>query len=229
MQVFDPDILREMMLGRQGETWDYDEEGVPRMNEFGQQQLDAYKAGNAPEDNYFVRWGSTNRFPTTWPILRDNSLHPDGYPIDFATITREYMISTMTNNISKDICEHYGVELPSDAQYKAGSLDFRNDCGEAITSSLSSLDREQLHILSSAEAILNDVWVDLTMAETEEEWNALRDKTLRQLTALGEPEVFEAFRQKWDAAAAIIVPLVQEAQIANGIEPYTPDQYKGHP
>ena len=74
--------------------------------------------------------------------------------VDFATITREYKIATMANNISRDICEHYGVELPTDSFYKAGGLDFRNDCGEAISSCMSSLNRDQLNILSKADELL---------------------------------------------------------------------------
>ena len=93
---------------------------------------------------------------------------------------------------------------------------------------MSDLNRVQLRILSEAEEILEGVWVDLTLAETDGEWNAIRDDTIRKLTELGEPEVFEAYKRQWDAAAAVIVPLVRQAQIANGIEPYTPEQYKGH-
>ena len=224
----DPDFLREMYLGRQGETWDYDAEGVPRMNEYGQQQLDAYLAGKATPDNYYVQWGGFNRMPANWPVLRDNKMHPDGHAIDFATISREYAIATMTNNIALDICEHYGVDLPTDAHYKAGGLDFRNDCGEAITSCMSSLNSQQLHILSSAEAILEGIWIDLVLAETNEEWSAICADAISRIIDLGEPEVFQAYQKKWDEAADIIVPLVRQAQIANGIEPYTPDQYKDH-
>ena len=71
--------------------------------------------------------------------------------------------------------------------------------------------------------------MDLALAETDEEWNTIRDETIRQLTELGEPGVFEAYRLQWDAAAAIIVPLVRDAQISNGIEPYTPEQYERFP
>ena len=127
----------------------------------------------------------------------------------------------MTNNISTDICNHYRVKLP-------GGLDFRNDCGEAITSCMSTLNRDQLRILSVAESILDDIYVDLCLAENDTEFNALRDKTIRKLIELGEPEVFEAYKKLWDEAAAVIVPLVSEAQIANGVQPYTPDQYKNH-
>ena len=216
-------------MGQQGLTWDYDEAGAPKMTEYGQAQLDAFRAGIPQEDNFYMRWGSYSSLQWAWPLLRDNVIHPDGYPLDFATISRENEVAGMTNNISKDICEHYGVELPTDAFYKAGGLDFRNDCGEAITSCMSSLTREQLHILARADAILNDVWVDLSLAESDEAWNALRDETIRQLTELGEPEVFEAYRKQWNAAAEVIVPLVREAQISNGIEPYTPEQYERYP
>ena len=225
----DPYFLREAMMGEQGVTWDYDAEGVPRMTDYGRDEWEAYSSGKASEENYYVRWGSYRELSSDWPLLRDNVIHPDGYPLDFLTISREYAISHMTNNISKDICSHYGVELPTDAHYKAGGLDFRNDGGEAITSCLSSLDRNQLHILANAEAILKDVYVDLILAGTDEEWNRLQEETIRRLTELGEPEVFEAYRRKWDAAAAVIVPMIRQTQIAHGIEPYTPEQYKGHP
>jgi hypothetical protein len=224
----DPDFLRDVAMGERGVTWDYDADGVPQMTEYGQEQFTEYRKGNAPEDNYYTQWGTYGDLTGAWPLLRDNVIHPDGYSLDFVTITREYAKATMTNNISKDICEHYGVELPTDAFYQAGGLDFRNDCGEAITSCMSSLTREQLRILTKAEAILNGVWVDLALADTDEEWNTIRDETIRQLTELGEPEVFEAYRLQWDAAASIIVPLVREAQIRNGITPYTPEDYAGY-
>ena len=221
----DPDFVRELTLGRRGETWDYDSDGVPRMNEFGQEQLDAYKAGSTSPDNYFVRWGSFDKMPSNWPILRDNTTHPDGYPVDFATLTREYKSATMASNISRDICEHYGVELPTDAFYQAGGLDFRNDCGEAISSCMSSLNRNQLRILTEADEILKYNQVDLILAETDEQWKALREKTIQKVISLGELSVFETYRRQWNRAAEVIVPLVQQAQASNGVEVYTPDVY----
>ena len=70
--------------------------------------------------------------------------------------------------------------------------------------------------------------MDLVLAETDAEFIELRDRTVRKLTELGEPAVFEAYKLKWDEAAAVIVPLVREAQIANGVQPYTPEQYQNH-
>ena len=49
------------------------------------------------------------------------------------------------------------------------------------------------------------------------------------LTELGEPEVFRDYREKWSAAAEVIVPMVRQVQIANGIEPYAPEQYERKP
>ena len=93
---------------------------------------------------------------------------------------------------------------------------------------MSSLNRDQLRILTDAEALLGDVRVDLCLAQSDEEFAALRDATIDKLIEMGEPEVFEAYRELWDAAAAVIVPLVREAQIANGVQPYTPEQYQNH-
>ena len=226
--MYDPDFVRELTLGRKGETWDYDENGIPRMNEYGQQQLAAYRAGSTDPDNYFVKWGSFDIMPSNWPLLRDNSAHPDGNPVDFATINREYEAATMTNNIARDICEHYGVELPTDAFYKAGGLDFRNDCGEAISSCLSSLNRNQLRILSEADTLLEDVMVDLILADSDEKWDSIQDETIRKLVKMDEPAVFEAYQKMWNDAADVIVPMVREIQMRNGVEPYTPEQYAGY-
>ena len=224
----DPCFLRDAIMGEQGVTWEYGPDGAPRLTDYGREQLAEYAAGHPPADNYYYRWGTYGDFSGCWPLLRDNTLHPDGYPLDFVTLSREYKMATMTNNIARDICEHYGVELPSDAWYQAGGLDFRNDCGEAITSCMSSLSRDQLRILTEAEAILDEVRVDLCLAEDDKEFNDLRDETVRRLIELGEPEVFTAYKQLWDTAAAVIVPLVREAQIANGVQPYTPEQYRNH-
>ena len=128
-----------------------------------------------------------------------------------------------------DMCEHYGTELPTDAFYQDGGLDFRNDCGEAITSCMSSLSREHLQILAGADAILQNAQLDLILAETDEEYKAIQEDAILRIVSLGEPEVFRSYQEKWNAAAAVIVPLVREAQIANGIEPYTPEQYERFP
>ena len=225
----DPYFLREAALGKQGVTWDYDKDGVPQMTEYGLEQMRAYKTGAAGPDNYYAKWGSYSDLPNNWPLLRNNMPHPDGYPLDFYTISREYMKETMTSNVARDICSHYDVELPSDAVYKNGGLDFRNDCGEAISSSITSLDRDQLHILDNAEALLNEVRVDLICAETDQDFTKIQDETIRKLIEMDEPAIFRAYQKKWNAAADVIVPLVRQVQTENGITPYTRDQYDRFP
>ena len=224
----DPYFLREAAVGRQGVTWDYDENGIPRLNEYGLAHLDEYTRGSPSPDNYYLQWGVYGGLTDRWPMLLKLSKHPDGYPLDFVTTTREYMIANMTSNISKDICEHYGVELPTDAHYQLGAMDFRNDCGEAITASLSSVSRAQLQILKEADAIMESTWRDLCVAETEEEFLRIRDETIQRVIATGEPEVFREYQKMWNTAAAVIVPMSQEVQRSRGVEPYTPEDYAGH-
>ena len=191
-------------------------------------QMDEYTRGSPSPDNYYLQWGVYGGLTDRWPMLLKLSKHPDGYPLDFVTTTREYMIANMTSNISKDICEHYGVELPTDAHYQLGAMDFRNDCGEAITASLSSVSRAQLQILKEADAIMESTWRDLCVAETEEEFLRIRDETIQRVIATGEPEVFREYQKMWNTAAAVIVPLSQEVQRSRGVEPYTPEDYAGH-
>ena len=217
----DPTFVRECAVGQRGVTWDYDENGVPRMNEYGVAQM----AGERTQDNYFYRWNGPNALPNNWPMLRSNALHPDGWPLDFYTNNREYALSTMTDNVSRDMCEVYGVQLPSDAFYAAGGLDFRNDCGEAISACITDLNADQMGVISAADAILEAALIDLVFAESDEAFDAIRAEAIQKIVGLGEPEVFTAYRAKWNAAAEIIVPLVMEAQKANGIEPYTAVDY----
>ena len=70
--------------------------------------------------------------------------------------------------------------------------------------------------------------MDLLLAQTDEEWEAIRDEKIRELVELGEPEVFKAYQKKWNDAAEVIVPLVQKAQVRNGVTPYTPEEYADH-
>ena len=225
----DPSFLRDVAMGEEGVAWKHDDDGVPVMTEYGQKQLDAFRAGDPPKDNYYVQWGTFSDLTSAWPLLRNNALHPDGYPLDFGTISRDYAIASMTNNISKDICDHYGVELPTDAFYQAGGLDFRNDCGEAISSCVSgSLNRDQLRTISDSETVLSSFWVDLVFAESDAEWDELQSNAIGLLIGLGEPEIFEFYKRQWDAAAEVIVPMVHETQRRNGVTPYAPEDYADH-
>jgi hypothetical protein len=225
----DPAFVRECAVGQRGVTWDYNNNGEPQMNEYGKAQMDAFLTGNRSNDNYFYRWGGPNSLPNNWPILEANTLHPDGWPLDFYTLNREYARSTMTSNVSRDMCEVYGVQLPSDAFYETGGLDFRNDCGEAISACITDLNAEQLGIISAADALLDAALVEAVFAASDEAFEAIRSETIQSIIDLDEPAVFEAYRQKWDAAADVVVPLVVAAQRANGIEPYAPEEYEKLP
>jgi len=138
-----------------------------------------------------------------------------------------WLMEQTAKGIWNRICAHYGVELPTDAHYMLGARDFRNDCGESITASLSSLSRDQLQILKEADAIMESTWRDLCVAETEEEFNEIRDETIQRVIETGETEVFRAYQKMWNAAAAVIVPLSHEVQRSRGVEPYTPEEYAG--
>ena len=68
------------------------------------------------------------------------------------------------------------------------------------------------------------------MTEREKQvYDALSDQCARREYCVSDIRRKALERLEWDAAAAVIVPLVRQVQAANGIEPYTPEQYAGHP
>ena len=59
--------------------------------------------------------------------------------------------------------------------------------------------------------------MDLILAETDEEWETLRDETIRKLIELDEPAVFEEYRKMWnDAAGSVVVHDVPAGTFAAG-------------
>ena len=120
------------------------------------------------------------------------------------------------------------VDLPTDAFYKMGGMDFRNDCGEAISALMTGLDADQLRIIASAQDVLESHQADLWMAETEDEFNSIQKDMLEEIASYGEPEVFKVYQEQWDAVAKIMGPLVQEAQAINGRPPYTEADYANY-
>lgn len=223
--MYDPTFVRTIFLGEQGVTWDYDENGVPQMTEFGIEQFEAADKNENP-DNYFYHWGDT---PNNTVGLRGNLLHPDGYSINFYSDSREYAETHVTNNVAKDMCEYYEVVLPTDAVYTQGGKDFRNDAGEAISSVMTGLNADQLRVIASCDEILEGRQADLIMAETEEEYLEIQTEMLEEIKSLGEEEVFLAYQEQWNSVAEIMVPLVHEAQALNGREPYTEEDYINMP
>lgn len=220
--MYDPDYMRIAWIGEQGVSWDYDENGVPQMTEFGIQQLKEYSKDSSNKENYFYRCCND---PYSILGLRNNVSHPDGYPLDFYTVSREYAIANTTDNVAKDMCEWYGVELITDAFYAAGNFDFRNDCGEAISTVMNGLDSDQLRVLTSAQEVIESYRGAMITADTEEEFNMLLEHALEEIKDLGEADVFAVYKEQWDKVADLMRVQIFEAQSANGREPYTEEQY----
>lgn len=221
---YSTDFMREAYMGEQGVTWDYDENGVPQMNEYGKEQFAASRdPSRNNESNYYYNLGGRITNATGY---NDNIIHPkDGYPLNFYTLSREYSVEHM-NGLYKDVAEWYGVELPMDAVYAAGNFDFRNDCGEAIDSLMSTaLDSDQLKIITSAQEILDSYQADLIMCESQEEFDALKASILEEIAATGEADVFAAYQAEWNRIRDIMVPILTELNEANGIPSYTAEQY----
>lgn len=219
MQVFnlmyDLDFMRWVYSGDQGVHWDYDENGVPHMTEYGIESKangDAFWSTDEGAGGHGERW---------WHMFGYNpaTKHTDGYPLDLA-MTRDVAIAAQTPK-SKLICDAYGVEYYADA-YEI-EKDYRNDLGEPISSTITDISTADKRILAECDSLLEASMATLIMSETDEEFEANKAEVLEALEELGEPEVFQRYKEKWDASKEIMMAKHAEFMAANGYELYPVD------
>jgi len=219
MQVFnlmyDLDFMRWVYSGDQGVHWDYDENGVPYMTEYGIESKtngDAFWSTAEGAGGHGSRW---------WFMFGYNpaTKHTDGYPLDLA-MTRDVAIATQSAK-SKLICDAYGVEYYADA-YEI-EKDYRNDLGEPISSTITDISTADKRVLAECDSLLEASMATLIMSETDKEFEANKAEVLEALEELGEPEVFERYKEQWDASKEVMNAKHAEFMAANGYELYPVD------
>lgn len=219
MQVFnlmyDLDFMRWVYSGDQGVHWDYDENGVPYMTEYGIESKtngDAFWSTAEGAGGHGSRW---------WFMFGYNpaTKHTDGYPLDLA-MTRDVAIATQSAK-SKLICDAYGVEYYADA-YEI-EKDYRNDLGEPISSTITDISTADKRVLAECDSLLEASMATLIMSETDEEFEANKAEVLEALEELGEPEVFQRYKEQWDASKEVMNAKHAEFMAANGYELYPVD------
>lgn len=213
-KMYDVDFLRECYSGEKGLTWDYDENGVPRMTD------EAIAARASGIDKYWMRdFGAHGYVAHSLYGMTSATLHDDGYPLDL-TLTRDVAIAAQTE-LQKDIAKAYGVDYYMDA-YMNCSKDFRNDIGTSICSCI-SVDADDRRIISACDEVLTYGMSLLICAESDEEFEEIKAELVEEIKALGEEEVFASYKAKWDSVKEIMQPLLLAALEANGLTPYPVD------
>ena len=211
--MYDLDFGRYIYSGEQGVTWDYDENGVPHM--FEEALADKSNGGDYWQTGE-GKGGHSTRYTKIFGY-NPAVIGTDGYPLDLS-LDKEAAVLAQ-NNIDKDIAAVYGVKYFGDA-YPDGTMDFRNNVGEAVSGLIADLPMDSQRVLEYCDSVLESNMANLIMCDTEEEFNELLDEIVAEVVAAGEPEVFEAYKAEWDRLVGLMIPVRDEMLEAAGLEAF---------
>ncbi len=212
--LYDEDFCRYAYSGPQGETWDYDENGVPHMTE---EALADQAAGGAmwtatAGNGFGLRIGWLTGYN---PAVR----HSDGYPMNLA-YTKEAATKAQAP-IDRDMAAYYGKEYILDIY--ADMTDFRNDFGENIAGTMSQIPTDKLRVIEACNDIEESGKATLLFCESDEEYNAAVEEMQAEMRAMGIEEVYEWYKGEWDKSKDLFNGLREDALNALGFEMYPID------
>lgn len=211
--IYDEDFCRQLYSGEQGVTWDYDENGVPKMTD---EALADKAAGGLywkdPSDGGAGYYGRITYLTGYNPGV----LHSDGYPMNLASVPES--AAKAMDPVQVDMCETYGVEFINDIF--DGMTDFRNDMGEAIAACMTEIPMDKLRVIEQCNDILEVGKATLAFCESEEEFNAAAEEICAELRATGIEEIFEWYQGEWDKVKDLFNATREANAAAIGLELY---------
>ena len=199
--LYDPDNARIYFCGIQGESWDYDENGVPYLFE---ETLQASREGK-------LEWKAplTALMPYT-----DTGRHTDGYYYDLFQMD-EYVHDSL-NPFRKAVSDYYGVACVPRAQQKlveeGRTFDSSYDCGQAISAGIGNLPLDIKRILDTCNDIFYRAMPKLVMAQSYEEFQKVQADVLKQIEEADEATAWEWVSEAYAASRAIVEPIFMEAR-----------------
>ena len=195
-EMFDENVIRELYCGKQGEYWDYDENGQPHL-------FDATFEKQAAGE---MNWGLSG-LNMLMPYSA-TTLHTDGAYINL--FEQEEYRSRGLNALQKDFCEYYGMDYPGQLQQQmadAGdTIDLSNDRGQTISACISNIPMDIKRILDACNDILDRAMPRLVMAESDEEFNAIQQEVMQQLEEAEEKSAWEWALEQWNIAKEKVDP-----------------------
>lgn len=203
LDYFDnPDALREFYSGAQGEFWDYDANNVPGLTE---EALALRVAGGTPWDQTGLNGAETGGIFSNMSGSSGSTLHSDGGQFDLFADIR--YISDTLNAAEKDFCEYFGVTYPAEVhvnQVKAGiTHDRRNDPKDLFMVTVAPPEDMKL-IETTLIGIAENNIVELVTAETEEEFNEIKERVLSDFVASGADELFAWAEAEYERANTML-------------------------
>jgi hypothetical protein len=202
--LHDPDNIRMMTVGIQGETWDVDGSGVPFL-------FDATVQGKTTNSEDYKNSVGAFNFDMGFQMLMGTSLHPDGYKYDLFTDPR-YKTSSYSV-LEKDYVNHYNaktVEEPSMDIINSGAApDMRYDFAQTAAIGIGEVPSDTKRIIEASTDIIYRAIPNLVMAESDQEFEEIRERVLSDIAAAGEDESWtwaqDAYSEAKTSVEAILV------------------------
>jgi len=199
--VYSEEVQRAVYCGFEGTYWNY-VDGVPTLTD---EAIALYSGGG--DANQYVGLGGAGPFC----MIQTSEFHSDGYLLDLFD-TPEMRALGMTY-LQKDVAAFYGVTVPAEAGYQyvldGVTVDWSNTYGtELMACAMEPVTPDIGRILTKCNDILYRNIADLVMAETAEEFNALRESIIEELKAADEATAWEWCLNEFNSAKETLKPIM---------------------
>ncbi|MBD2871367.1 type 2 periplasmic-binding domain-containing protein [Paenibacillus arenilitoris] len=202
VQLFDfldsPEGNRLHYSGVEGKHWEY-KDGVPTIM---QSTIDLRNSGNSDE------WSKTG-IGSMHNIIGagGKSKHPDGYAYDLFQ-TKEALLATLSP-LQKDFAKHYNVEYPGQLQMnmvaEGKHFDQSSSLAATINIGIGGAPSDISRIDAKMDEIATKAIPTLVMAKNDEEFNAARDKFIKDINAAGADKAWQWWQQQWNASREYVM------------------------
>ncbi|WP_435170614.1 hypothetical protein [Paenibacillus glycanilyticus] len=193
-----PEGNRLHYSGVEGKHWE-NKNGVPTLL---QSTIDLRNTGSQEE------WaktgiGSMSNFIGAGGKSKD----PNGYPYDLFQ-TKEGLIASLSA-LQKDFAKFYNVEYPGELQMKmveeGKHFDQRNSLATAINIGIGGVPSDISRIDAKMDEIATKAIPTLILAKNDEEFNAARDKFIKNIKAAGADTAWQWWEKQWNASREYVM------------------------
>ena len=184
--VYTPEGTRLITSGVEGETWNYDENGVPTLTE---DAIGAYQQMDARYYDYGLafRWNAG---------YTGNAA--DGYNVD---LFREVAyLSQNATALEKSVAEHYGMYMVEKVEkmIEDGEICTQGTANMRVINALSTLPDDMQRILNEVDQVMNEGMVQCVLAPDEDAYFAMKEALIDQIKGMGMEQVEAWFISNYD-------------------------------
>lgn len=199
--LHNPDYIRTVFTGVQGEQWDYDENGVPYMFEETIQR-------RSENDADWQKTGFGRSTQAWWNMSQGTAHHPDGYSYDLMEESAYRGLALAP--LYQDYCDYYDVEYPGAALMQvveAGKTsDLSYDYAQTVAVGVSDIPMDIRRIMDSCNDIIYRALPKIIMAKDDAEFEKIRAEVIESIKGADEQTAWEWCETEFNRVKEIVTP-----------------------